>query len=346
MFKKLNKPPRLKEGDTIGLISPSAPLAGLVPHRTDRAVAMLGGLGFNVLVAKNSKKITDYTAASPEERAEDIHEMFSNDDVKAVICFIGGDHSNQILPHIDFDLIRKNPKIFIGYSDPTVLHFAFLTAGKMVSFYGPSALVQFAENPKVLPYTLEYFKKAVMSTDPVGPVMPSEQWTDEVLDWFEKKDLERPRKMNSNPGWKWIQSGKAEGPIIGGCLSSAMHLKGTKYWPELQGSVFFFETSERSSDFTKGQEMADIDADLADLKNMGVFEKISGLIVGRPFGLGNEECEKFMELITSYTKPYSFPVLTGVDVGHTDPMITVPLGTNVSLDSEKNEFSFNESGVR
>lgn len=123
---------------------------------------MLQDLWFKVKICKNALKITGHTADSPKERAEDINNFFKDKEIKAIICFIGGNHSNQVLKYLDFNLIKRNPKIFIGYSDITVLHFAFYTQANLITFYGPAVLAQFAENPRILPYTEEYFKKAVI----------------------------------------------------------------------------------------------------------------------------------------------------------------------------------------
>lgn len=341
----LIKPPKLKIGDTVGLISPSAPLAGLVPHRTQKAIKGLKEMGFKVKVGKSALKVTKYTAGSPRERAEDINSFFKDKEIKAIICFIGGNHSNQILKYIDFDLVKKNPKIFLGYSDATVLHFAFYTQSNLVTFYGPAALTQFAESPRILPYTEEYFKKALMETKPVGKIIPSSYWTDEVLDWFKKEDLKRQKKMKKNRGWQWLKQGKAKGHILGGCITSMMHLRGTKFWPDFKNSIFFWEIPESDCDFTKGEKIENIDSYLTDLELSGVFEKIKGMIIGRPFGYSRKELNLLAKIIKEKFKKYNFPILFNVDIGHTDPMITIPLGVKVRIDSSKNLFEIKEKGV-
>lgn len=204
----MNLPEHLKKGDSIGIISPSAPLAGLIEHRYKNGVKKLKELGFNVILGKHSLKITNYTAGSPKERAEDIMDFFIDGNIKAIISFIGGYHSNEILKYLDFDVIKRNPKILMGYSDMTVLLLSIYTKCNFPTFYGPSVLNQFADiyMPK---YTKSYFEKAVMATQPIGEIYPSETWTDEFLDWFEKKDLERERKFVLNSGWEWLKKGKA-----------------------------------------------------------------------------------------------------------------------------------------
>ena len=343
---KLIKPKLLKKGDTVGIISPSAPLAGLVPHRVESGIEMIKKMGFKVIIGKNALKVREYTAGSAEERAQDINGFFGDKKIKAIFSFIGGNHSNQILKHLDFSLIKRNPKIFLGYSDITVLQFALNTQVGLVSFYGPAVLTQFAENPEIIPYTKKYFEKTIMSVQPLGKIVSSSTWTDESLDWFKKEDLKRPRRMKKNKGWEWLKKGKVEGAILGGCISSMMHLRGTKYWPNFNGSILFWEISEGESDFTKGESLENIDSYLTDLESLGLFKQIKGMVVGRPFGYTPKQVNLLKKTICKRTEDYNFPILFGIDIGHTDPMITIPLGIKVKLDSVKNLFYFTESGVK
>lgn len=340
----LLKPKALKIGDTIGLVSPSAPLAGLVPHRTQKGIQELERLGFKVKVGKNALRVTGYTAGTPQERAEDINSFFADKKVKAIFSFIGGNHSNQILKYLDFNLIKKNPKIFLGYSDAIVLHFALYTKANLVTFYGPAVLTQFAENPKIIPYTEMYFKKALVTNKPIGKIRPSSQWTDEILDWFEE-DLKRPRKMKKNKGWKWLRRGKAEGKILGGCITSMLHLRGTEYWPDFSNSILFWETPESGDDFTKGEKVENIDSYLTDLELSGVFKNIKGMIVGRFFGYSEQQKKEVIKIIQKRAADYEFPILLNTDIGHSDPMITIPHGVQVRIDSSKNIFEVKENGV-
>lgn len=341
----LLKPKSLKVGDTIGLVSPSAPMAGLVSHRTKKGIQELKRLGFKVKIGENALKITKHTAGTPRERAQDINSFFKDKDIKGVFLFIGGNHSNQILKHLDFELIKKNPKILLGYSDATVLHFALHAKTDLITFYGPAVLTQFAENPKIIPYTEKYFKKALMTDKPIGKIQPSSLWTDETLDWFKKEDLERPRKMKKNQGWEWLKAGKAEGKILGGCISSMMHLLGTKYWPNFSNSILFWEIPESENDFTKGEKIENIDSYLTDLELSGVFKSIKGMIVGRFFGYSEKEKKECIKIIKERTSDYDFPILLNADIGHSDPMITIPIGVKVKIASSKNIFSIKESGV-
>lgn len=316
----------LKKGDTIGIISPSSPMAAKVEHRLKKGIKTLKEMGFKIKLGKNSLKIQDYTAGTPKDRAKDINAFFEDDSIKAIISFIGGFHSNQILEYLDFNVIKNNPKVFMGYSDITVIHLAIYKKANLITFYGPAVLTQFGENPTIFPYTKEYFEKATMSGLSIGKILPSKQWTDESLNWFEKKDLERPRKMKDNPGWEWLKKGNCKGRIIGGCITSLLHLRGTTYWPNFTNKILFWEISESSADFSKGEPVARIDTHLTDLELSGTFNNLKGMIIGRPFGYSKEETEQLKKVIIQKMKKYDFPILFGVDIGHTDPTITMPIG--------------------
>ena len=209
--------------------------------------------------------------------------MFRDPEVKAIIATIGGDHSCHLLPLLDFDLIRTHPKILMGYSDVTVLNVAIRQKTGLVTFNGPALMPELAEYPEVFEYTERHMLKALCEPEPVGPIEPSRSWTEEFLDWGERADLSRPRKMEPSDGWTWLKSGKAEGVLVGGCLESMQHLRGTPYWPDLSGAILFLETSEERPKPEK------VDGILMDYESMGAFERISGLLFGRPYGYSPEE---------------------------------------------------------
>ena len=192
---------------------------------------------------------------------------------------------------------------------------------------------------------LNAFEKAVMIPSPIGKIEPSSHWTDEVLDWKKRESSKRTRKLKKNTGWQWIKPGKAEGPILGGCLPSIVHLRGTKYWPDFTNSIFFWEIPESECNFKKGESIEEVDAYLTDLELSGVFNKIKGMLIGRPFRYTKKQTHQLIHLIEKKMKYYDFPILFNVDIGHTDPMITIPLGVKIKIDSNKNIFEFIEKGV-
>ncbi len=332
----LIKPNKLEIGDTIAVISPSAGLAALAPHRLDNAIKFLKGQGYRIKEYPTTRKNNGWEAAPAEERAKDIMSAFLDKDVKAIICTIGGNTLNKTLKYLDFEKIKQNPKILCGYSDISVLHYALHAKANLMSYYGPCMMVQFGEYPKPLDYTIEYFNKALVDGN-IGRINASEKWTDEILNWFAKEDLERSRKLKKNIGYQWLREGSADGKIIGGCLHSLMHLIGTEYWPNHQEKILFIEIPE-GEDFAKGESLAEVDAQLADFEIAGIFKGIKGLIIGRPFKYSEEESEKFKKIVLDNTKDYHFPILYGVDIGHTDPIITIPLGAECRINSTKNLF--------
>ncbi len=334
------KPPRLRKGDTIGILSPSWGGAAAYPHRVERGVQYLGSLGFRVKLAPHAMNSAGYVSDTAENRVADIHAMFRDPEVKAVVATIGGDHSCHLLPLLDFDLIRKNPKILMGYSDVTVLNVAIWARTGLVTFNGPALMVELAEYPKVFGYTERYMLKALCSGEPVGEIEPSGWWTEERLDWGEKEDLTHARTGQASDGWTWLKEGSAEGLLVGGCLESMQHLRGTPYWPDLDGAILFLETSEERPDPEK------VDGILMDYENIGAFAMIRGLLFGRPYGYTPEERLELHEIILERTRRYDFPVVADMDFGHTSPMFTLPVGCRAAIDAGRERFEIADAAVR
>jgi muramoyltetrapeptide carboxypeptidase len=280
----------------------------------------------------NSGLASGWVAGSAQERVEDIHAAFSDDKVKVVLCAIGGNHSNQLLPHLDYDLIAARPKIFQGYSDVTVLHWALMKHAGLRTLYGPALVAELAEYPAVFEFTATYLRAAWFEGAPIR-WGTAPQWTDEFLDWHKRADLERPRRLAAGSGWMWIRPGMAEGPLLGGCLETiCWHLKGSTEWLDLRGAILFLETSEEAP------SPAHVDGYLTDLENLGTLSQIAALVVGRPYGYSPEQKDRLWEVIANRTESVSIPILADVDLGHTDPMITVPLGARARVDSEEQFF--------
>jgi muramoyltetrapeptide carboxypeptidase len=332
-------PPRLQKGDSVGIISPSWGGAGRFPHRIEQATRHLESLGFKVKLAAHALNQAGFISDTAGNRLRDIHDMFLDPEVGAIIAAIGGDHACHLLPLLDFDLIRDHPKVFMGYSDITVLNVAIWQQTGMTTFNGPAILTDFAEHPKMFSYTERYFLKAVTQAAPMGVIEPSEWWTEEFQQWEEKKDLERPRLRQPSPGWTWLKEGSAEGILIGGCIGSLQHLRGTRFWPQWDEVIFFFETSEEKP------QPKTVDGMLMDYQNMGVLDKIRGLIVGRPMYYTDEEKQQLREVILERTSAYDFPILTDADFGHTAPQITLPLGCRARLDSQNQHLEIIDPAV-
>ncbi len=336
------KAPRLGSGDHIRIVSPSWGGPAHYPHRVERGVEHLRSLGYEVRLASHAQNSMGEVSDTPENRADDINGAFADPEVKAIVAAIGGDHSCHLLPLLDWDLIRKNPKIFMGYSDVTVLNVAIWKQTGLVTFNGPALMVEIAEFPRMHRYTEQHMIKAVGEARPVGPVQQSTWWTEELLDWDEKEDLTRPRKVETSQGWSWLRDGHGEGILLGGCLESMQHLRGTPYWPDpeqWEGAVLFLEPSEEAP------SPATVDGILMDYENMGVLERIGGLLFGRPMGYTEEQREQLREVLLERTESFGFPVVADMDFGHTSPVITLPLGCRAVVDAPTKRFEISEPAV-
>ena len=333
------KPPRLRPGDTIGIVSPSWGGAGRFPHRLQNGIAYLESLGFKTTLGRHALGQHGFVSGTAESRAADIHDMFAAPEVVAIVAAIGGDHSCHLLPHLDFELIRHNPTIFMGYSDITVLNVAIWNQTGLVTFNGPALITDFAEYPRPLDYTVESFRRTVCSGEPPGRISPSPSWTEETLDWRTKADLERPRALTDSDGWSWLRPGAAEGTLVGGCIESLQHLRGTRYWPDFSGKILFLETSEEHP------SPARVDGILMDYENMGVLGELNGLLFGRPMEYSDGEKEELRRVILDRTRGCSYPIVADMDFGHTAPQFVLPIGCTARIDSSAESLEILEACV-
>lgn len=333
------KPRQLIPGDTVGIVSPSWGGAGLFPHRLERGVAQLKTMGFRVKIAPHAANHHGYLSDTAEHRVDDLHAMFADPEVKAIITAVGGDHSCHLLPLLDFALIRAHPKIFIGYSDITVLNVAIWQQTGLVTYNGPTLITDFAEYPDMFDYTRDAFLRMLTLPQPVGALTPAAAWTEERIEWEGQKDLERPRQMQPSPGWSWLKPGQSQGTLIGGCIESLQHLRGTRFWPRWTDAILFLETSEEKP------SVAEVDGMLMDYENMGVFEQIQGLLVGRPLGYTPAEKQQLREVLLERTRRFAFPIISDMDFGHTTPQFTLPIGCRAEINSDAQRFAILEAAV-
>jgi muramoyltetrapeptide carboxypeptidase len=341
----MNKPKKIRKGDTVAFIAPASGFAALIPHRLEKAKILFENEGYKVKIYPTATVNKGQSSDTAENRAKDIMDAFTDPEVAAIISTTGGDSCHETLELLDFETIKANPKIFCGYSDITSLHFAFNTKCDMVTFYGPAAVCEFGETLDLEAYTIEYFFKAVTSSEPIGVVTASEKWTDcKKVDWTDTSEVQIHREYKQNAGYTWLAKGSATGKIIGGCLTSMRHTLDSEYLPDFTDCILLLETCEGEK-FDEGESMEKNAAALDALESKGVFAKIKGVVMGRGFGLTTEQHLELQSLILEKVADYNYPVLYGVDIGHTDPMITIPLGVIVSLDSSKNAFSIDENGV-
>jgi len=342
----LIKPAGLKTGDKVATISLSWGGAGdgdiLWRYHIGKK-RLEEEFGLEVVEMPNTLKGTEFIYNNPQKRAEDLMAAFEDKSIKAIFSCIGGNESVRMIPYIDFDIMRNNPKIFIGYSDTTVTHMLCLKAG-ISSFYGPSILAEFAENIKMFDYTKHWIEKALFNNGVIGNIDPSPVWTSEYLPWEEKNKLTE-RKTQPNSGYELLQgSGIVKGHLIGGCIEVLEMLKGTEVWPSREmwdNAILFFETSEDKP------EPAYFEYWLRSYGSLGILQKANGIIFGKPYD--NMYYEDYKEVIhkviTKELGLKDLPILCNMNFGHTAPMITIPYGAMAEIDCDNKTFAILESGV-
>ena len=330
----LVKPKRIKAGGTVRLVAPSLSASIIEPRVWDIGVRKLGSKGLKVQVARNAMNLRGHSSGTAQERAGDLMDAFRDPEVDLVMSVIGGFNSNQLLPYLDYKVIRESRKPFIGYSDVTALNDAILARSGLVNFHGPS-FVTFCQ-PELSPYTEWSFDQVLLEGSANIPVEASGNWAEDR--WFLEDPL-GPRKWKNNPGWTVLREGHAKGRAVGGNLSTLMLLAGTEYWPDMNGAILFLEDDEASS-----PEI--FDRDITHLKQMGAFEKVYGLVLGRPpTEAGFKENDSLAMIVDDLLGDCDIPVVAGVDIGHTEPMFTVPLGTRCELSTDKKRLTFVERAV-
>lgn len=311
---KIIKPNKLKKGDVIGIITPASMPDDV--SRIEKGVKYLESLGYKVEVGKNVGKVRGYLAGTDEERLDDLHYMFNKKSIKAIICVRGGYGSPRLLDKIDYSLIKKNPKIFVGYSDITALQMAFLKKCGLVTFAGPMVAVDFWKE-EVSKFTEEQFWRMITSDQPFGKLA--------------NPDNERFFVLNK---------GFAEGRIIGGNLALITALMGTEYLPSFENNILMLEDI--------GEPPYRIDRMLNQIKLAKGFEQAAAIILGRFVDCYDSNGAKSLtlnEVMADYFSKIEKPVIYNFKHGHISDNITVPFGLNCVLNTEKNVLEITENAV-
>jgi muramoyltetrapeptide carboxypeptidase len=315
----LVKPRALKEGDTVALVSPSSYVFDL--WRIDLAVARLAALGLKTKLGRNAKARHGYMAGTARERVDDLHEAFADPSVAGVFCLGGGYGTERLLDSIDYALIRRNPKILLGYSDITGLHLAIGRKAGVVTFHGPVAM-------SALPaWTLEYFKKALFSTEPIGELQNPPE-TDPLAPLF-------PRHT--------IAAGRARGPIVGGNLTLISTTMGTPYEIDTKGKILFLEDT--------GEAPYRVDRMLVQLKLAGKLSDAAGIVWGTctdcaPSNSSFEVNLSMSDLLDEILGDLGKPVLAGLVFGHTKEKVTLPMGVACELDAGEKRVVVTEPATK
>jgi len=343
------KPKMLCPGSRIAAISLSWGGPGTIPARYQIGKRQFEAeYGVTVLETEHALRDAVWLSKNPEARANDLMAAFADETIDGIISTIGGEDSIRTLPHLDLDLIRNNPKVFMGFSDTTISHAVCFKVG-MVSFYGPSFMAGFAENGGMFPYMVDSVRRTLFSTDPIGIIEPNRAgWTDEYLPWENPENQSIRRKLNPCTGWKFHQdAGVVEGQLFGGCVEVLDWLRGTDYFPpasDLQSAILFLETSEDAP------PPAFLTEFVRCLAAMDILEGLGGILLGRPGGgVDPNTFHAYDEaLCATVREEYGLndmPIVTNMDFGHTDPMFVIPIGMKGRIDSTKQEITIDEAAV-
>lgn len=321
---------------TIGVFSSSSPISATVPVRYERGKQYLESKGFKVVDGLLYGKNDCYRSGSIKERAEEFNALLYNDEVEIVMAAIGGNNTNSILPYIDYEYLKKHPKIIIGYSDTTALLLAIYAKTGLTTFYGPALASSFGEFSPFVDETFEYFKNIMFDKIEVPYTFPMPNvWTDEFINWSEQ---DRGKEERENE-WICVNPGKCKGRLIGGNLNTMQGFFGTEYMPEIkEGDILLIEDSLKDA--------ATIERSFSLLKLAGVFDKVSGIILGKhelfdDNGTGRKPYEILLEVLGDAR----IPLLAEFDCCHTHPMFTMPIGCMVELDVENKKVTLLENGV-
>lgn len=326
---KTIRPNRLQSGQNLGVVALSTPAKNLKSEYRERAYKRIKDLfGLNVIEAPNIDLQTGHTAGTIKERVKSLHDFFRRKDIHGIMSFWGGFNTHQVLEYLDYDLIKNNPKVLIGYSDTTNLLSAITQKTGLITFNGP-AIITFAK-PTLPQETIECFRSLIKEDMTSYTYSISKEFSDNQ--WWTEDKME----FSPNPGLQCYKKGKAEGRIVGGNIGTLLLLAGTPYWPSMKGKILFVEDDEAENSKT-------LDRYFTQLRQIGVYDQISGMVVGRfPRCIGLNEKDSLKMILDNVLKGYKFPVITEFDMGHTDPLMTIPLGAKVSIDGNKKKISLLE----
>jgi len=305
------KPRALKPGGTIAVIAPASPVP---KEQLEKSVDRLARFGFQVKLGESVGKEYGYLSGRDELRAKDVNQMFADPDVDAIFCLRGGYGTPRILDLLDYPLIRKNPKIFVGYSDITALHQAIHKNTGLVTFHGPM-VSELATDHNELNWPLLF--KLISETDPLG-------------EYFDPPGMFQYS----------IHKGLASGRLVGGNLSLLVSLLGTPYEVDPRGKILFIEDV--------GEQPYKIDRMLTQLRLAGNLEQAEGILFTDFSGI-NLDSEKpslsVREVLEDIISPLGIPSYHGLKVGHCQPNLTLPIGARACLDATEGTLALLEGCV-
>ncbi len=315
----LLKPPRLKPGSVVGLVSP----AGATWEREELDIVQdaVRALGLVPRLAPHLLDRYGYLAGQDKDRAADINQLFADPQVAALLPIRGGWGCSRMLPYLDYDRIRQNPKILVGFSDITALTLAIYGRTRVVTFHGPNGLTSWR------PQQTEYFRRILFAG--------------EAITFQNLKDGDdEDRLMQVKNRIQTITPGQARGRLIGGNLSVFSGIVGSPYVPDFQGAILFLEDTN--------ENIYRIDRLMTHLKIAGVFDKLAGFIFGQCSGCAPDADYGSLtleEVVWDHIKPLGIPAWYGAMIGHIEPIVTLPIGLEVEIDASAGTIRMLEPAV-
>lgn len=332
------KPPRLKKGDLIGIAAPASPPSSY--KKLSTGIRYLEQLGYNVLLGKHLHDRRGYLAGSDEARARDLNDLFSNPKVKAIFMARGGYGSHRILSLLNYNIIKRNPKILVGYSDITALQLAIFKMTRLITFSGPMVATEFGDGLNGI--AEEQCWQCLTSTRPLGVLKNPNQKKLNPLNRGMRTGLRPPYSTSLSARRAVGGIVDRRGKLLGGNLSVVTALLGTSYFPPLKDSILVLEELE--------EPPYKIDRMLHHLKLAGVFSQSAGVVLGEFTDCHPLDRKKPSLTLTQVFRdvfaPIHNPVLSGLHYGHVKGSVTLPLGIRTRLDATKGLLEFLESAVQ
>lgn len=310
-------PRALKRADTIGIVAPSMHIVD--EHSVTRGISFIEEMGFRVELGRTVRSRYGNTTGPAEMRADELNAFFERPDIAAIVCLIGGSTAAHLLNLIDYRVVQRCPKIFSGMSDITHLHLAFLSKARLFSLHGIDLTFGFGapRDDPAFSYNTELFLKCCMSPEPLG-------------------------EIPALTTWECWREGCAEGRLVGGFLSAISNLACSRYWPRLDPTLLFWETTNSDLD--------DLQIRLAGMEANGVFKNVTGMLVGKLLPFQDSETERLSSdikgTVLEATRNYDFPIVANADFGHGSMNMPLPEGLLARMDAGSLRLELLEPMVR
>ena len=298
------------------MVAPARSLSMIGADQRAVADRRLRSLGLEVSFGKSVESCDDFMSSSVAERIADLNVAFEDPEIDGILTVIGGFNSNQLLTHLDFDLIARNPKVFCGFSDITALANAIYARTGLVTYSGPH--YSSFGMARQFDYTEAMFRACLFGADPLK-LGPADGWSDDEW-WIDQDD----RRVETTTDWWVINPGRAEGTMLGGNQCTFNLLQGTRFMPSLSDAVLFLEDDAQVKPW-------DFDRDLMSIIQQPDFAEVSAVVIGR-FQRATGMTRPLLEQIVAAKPELSrLPVVANVDFGHTTPIFTFPIGGKVEV---------------